>query len=225
MSRESYAEAFRKVTGRPLVALPQLAGRSDSEIFFESLALNDVAADATAQGGQDLLARYSWELGAAFAARRGLLTRNGQLLPGAAQAVQATAGLPGVVQTVLTGTIRPNAAEKLAAFGLDGLFDLEIGGYGSDVYPKGSLLLMSRSKAEDKYRARIPLNATVYIADSDRDVEAAKIAGVACLAVASGRSTAADLRAVGAEIVLADLGDTAAVIAAVNRLTGVAAAR
>jgi phosphoglycolate phosphatase-like HAD superfamily hydrolase len=225
VSRESYAEAFRKVTGRPLVALPQLAGRSDSEIFFESLALNDVAADATAQGGQDLLARYSWELGAAFAARRGLLTRNGQLLPGAAQAVQATAGLPGVVQTVLTGTIRPNAAEKLAAFGLDGLFDLEIGGYGSEVYPKGSLLLMSRAKAEDKYRARIPLDATVYIADSDRDVEAAKIAGVACLAVASGRSTAADLRAVGAEIVLADLGDTAAVIAAVDRLTGVAAAR
>jgi phosphoglycolate phosphatase len=225
VSRESYAEAFRKVTGRPLVALPQLAGRSDSEIFFESLALNDVAADATAQGGQDLLARYSWELGAAFAARRGLLTRNGQLLPGAAQAVRATAGLPGVVQTVLTGTIRPNAAEKLAAFGLDGLFDLEIGGYGSEVYPKGSLLLMSRAKAEEKYRARIPLNATVYIADSDRDVEAAKIAGVACLAVASGRSTAADLRAVGAEIVLADLGDTAAVIAAVDRLTGVAAAR
>jgi phosphoglycolate phosphatase-like HAD superfamily hydrolase len=130
-----------------------------------------------------------------------------------------------VVQTVLTGTIRPNAAEKLAAFGLDGLFDLEIGGYGSDVYPKGSLLLMSNAKAGDKYRARIPLDATVYIADSDRDVEAAKIAGVACLAVASGRSTAADLRAVGADIVLADLGDTAAVIAAVDRLTGVAAAR
>jgi phosphoglycolate phosphatase-like HAD superfamily hydrolase len=184
-----------------------------------------VAADATAQGGQDLLARYSWELGAAFAARRGLLTRNGQLLPGAAEAVRATAGLPGVVQTVLTGTIRPNAAEKLAAFGLDGLFDLEVGGYGSDVYPKGSLLLMSHAKAGDKYRVKIPLDATVYIADSDRDVEAAKIAGVSCLAVASGRSTAADLRAVGADVVLADLGDTAAVTAAVDRLTGVAAAR
>lgn len=225
MSREAYAEAFRKVTGRPLVALPQLAGRSDSEIFFESLALNDVAADATAQAGQDLLARYSWELAAAFATRRGLLTRNGRLLPGAAEAVSATAGLPGVVQTVLTGTIRPNAAEKLAAFGLDGSFDLEIGGYGSDVYPKGSLLLMSRAKAEDKYRTRIALETTVYIADSDRDVEAAKIAGVSCIAVASGRSTAADLRTAGADVVLADLGDHRGLLAAVDRLTGVPAGR
>ena len=30
------------MTGRPLAALPQLAGRSDTEIFFESLYLNDV---------------------------------------------------------------------------------------------------------------------------------------------------------------------------------------
>src|SRR5215813_14948510 len=41
VSRDAYAEAFRRVTGRPLVALPQLAGASDSEIFFESLALNE----------------------------------------------------------------------------------------------------------------------------------------------------------------------------------------
>src|SRR3984957_4798397 len=86
VSREAYAEAFRRVTGRPLVALPQLAGRSDSEIFFESLALNDAPPQRSSEGGQDMLARYIWELQEAFAARRDLLTRNGRLLPGALEA-------------------------------------------------------------------------------------------------------------------------------------------
>jgi phosphoglycolate phosphatase len=222
VSREAYAEAFRRVTGRPLVALPQLAGRSDSEIFFESLALNDVASGSEL-AGQELLAKYTWELAEAFGARRDLLTSNGRLLPGAAEAAQATAALPGVVQSVLTGTIRPNAVLKLEAFGLAPLFDLEIGGYGADAYPKGSQLLSCRTQAEEKYHARIAVEATVYVADSGRDVEAARIAGVPCIAVASGRSTASDLSAAGADVVLADLSDTAAVVTAIDRLTQMAA--
>jgi phosphoglycolate phosphatase len=203
------------------VALPQVAGRSDSEIFFESLALNDVAVDGSEHGGQELLARYAWELAAAFSARREQVTTHGRLLPGALQAARATAGLPGVVQSVLTGTIKPNAAEKLRAFGLADYFDLDIGGYGSDVYPKGSQLLQCRTRAEEKYQLPIAGEATVYIADSGRDVEAARISGVRCIAVASGRSTMADLR--GADVVLADLSDTAQVVQAVDRLTGVPA--
>lgn len=223
VSRDAYAEAFRRVTGRPLVALPQVAGRSDSEIFFESLALNDVEADTSEHSGQELLARYAWELAAAFSARRDQVTTNGRLLPGAEESVRATAGLPGVVQSVMTGTIKPNAAEKLDAFGLAGYFDLDIGGYGSDVYPKGSQLLMCRSRAAEKYQVPLSVEATVYIADSGRDVEAARISGVRCIAVASGRSTMADLRGAGADVVLPDLTDVAQVVRAVDRLTGVPA--
>src|SRR5262245_13782704 len=58
VSRDAYAEAFRKVTGRPLVALPQLAGASDSEIFFESLALNEALPRSGQNEENDLLARY-----------------------------------------------------------------------------------------------------------------------------------------------------------------------
>jgi phosphoglycolate phosphatase len=225
VSREAYAAAFRRVTGRPLVALPQLAGRSDSEIFFESMALNDVPSDGEAQASQELLSRYLFELEVAFAARAELLTTNGQLLPGARAAVAATAALPGVVQSVMTGTIRPNAVGKLRAFDLDRYFDLDVGGFGADAYPRGSHLLNLRSQAEQKYRVQIAPAATVYLADSNRDAEAARIAGVRCVAVASGRSTAPELAAAGADLVLADLTDTAAVTAAVDRLTGVPAGR
>jgi phosphoglycolate phosphatase len=215
VSRGAYADAFRRVTGRPLVALPKTAARSDSEIFFEALALNAGGSG----GGQDLLARYTRELEAAFAARLDQLGAQGRVLPGAQEAVAAVADLPGVVQSVLTGTIRPNAVAKLRAFGLDQFFDFEIGGYGSEIYPMGAQLLRSRGRASEKYRTDIGVDATVYIADSGRDVEAARIGGARSVAVASGRSIAGELREAGADVVLDDLTDTEAVVRTVDHLT------
>ncbi len=225
VSRDAYADAFRRVTGRSLAALPQLAGRSDTEIFFESLYLNDVPTGEDEVADAELLARYCWELEAAFALRQDELLQQGRLLPGALDAVTAAASLPGVVQTVLTGTIRPNAAAKLRAFGLDRFFDLEVGGYGSDAYPRGSLLLLVKSQAAEKYGAPVSDQSAVYIADAVRDVEAAAIGGARCIAVATGRATGPELRDAGADLVLTDLSDTNQVIAAIDRLTMVPADR
>jgi len=225
VSREAYADAFRRVTGRPLAALPQLAGRSDTEIFFESLYLNDVATGEDEVADAELLARYCWELEAAFALRQDELLQQGRLLPGALDAVTAAAGLPGIVQTVLTGTIKPNAVAKLRTFGLDRFFDLEIGGYGSDAYPRGSLLLLVKNQAAAKYRSPVTDESAVYIADTVRDIEAAAIGGARCIAVATGRSTVPELSDAGADLVLPDLSDTNQVIAAIDRLTMVPADR
>jgi phosphoglycolate phosphatase len=225
VARDAYADAFGRVTGRPLAALPQLAGRSDTEIFFESLYLNDVPIGADEVADAELLARYCWELEAAFALRQDELPEVGRLLPGARAAVTAAADLPGVVQTVLTGSIKPNAICKLRAFGLDRLLDLEIGGYGSDAYPRGSLLLLVRGQASEKYGTAITEDATVYIADTVRDVEAASVGGARCIGVATGRATAAELREAGAHLVLTDLSDTDQVITAIDGLTRVPAGR
>jgi phosphoglycolate phosphatase-like HAD superfamily hydrolase len=224
VSREAYAEAFRRVIGHPLVALPQTVGRTDSEIFFEALALNEEETGpppgpADAAGQQELLARYFTELAASFGRRRQMLTTAGRALPGARESLNTVAGLRGVIQSVLTGTIEPNAVAKLQAFRMDQFLDLEIGGYGSDVYPMGAQLLRSRGRASEKYRADIGAQACVYIADSVRDVEAASIGGARSVAVASGRSTAGELREAGADLVLPDLADTGAVAAAVEQLT------
>jgi phosphoglycolate phosphatase-like HAD superfamily hydrolase len=245
ITREAYAEAFRRVTGRPMRQLPQLPGRMESEIFFDALALNEAVppagtvaagrggaasaagtagtASAAGTGGEELLARFTFELARSFASRRDLLREQGRLLPGAAEAVAEVGAGPGVVQTVLTGTIKPNAIEKLRAFGLEQFFDVEIGGYGSQVYPKGAQLMMTRSRAADKYGTRFDEHTTVYIADSSRDVAAARTGGARCLAVATGRSSVGELRKAGADAVFDDLSDTAAVVQAVDRLTLAAA--
>ena len=217
VTRAAYAEAFGAVAGRPLVRLPQMAGQSESESFFDALALNgvDMSADGTADR---LLKPFSAALATAMQARRDDLLTQGQLLPGAAGALAAVAKLDGVVQTVLTGSSKPNAMLKLRAFGLDGFLDFGIGGYGSEAYPKGTLLRVARQRAAEKHRVSFEESATVYIADSPRDVDAARIGGARSLAVASGRATAAELRDAGADAVLPDLTDAAALTAAITRL-------
>ncbi|MDX6395179.1 MAG: hypothetical protein QOJ73_6242 [Streptosporangiaceae bacterium] len=241
VTRVAYAEAFRRVTGRPLVQLPQMAGRIESEIFFDALALNEAAVGVpparkhgspgssgspgwTVSGSDDLLARFTGELAASFGARRDLLAQQGRILPGAWDAVSEVAHRHGVVQSLLTGTIKPNAVEKLRAFGLEGFFDFEVGGYGSEVYPKGAQLLMTRARAAEKYGVAFDESSTVYIGDSCRDVEAARMGGARSIAVASGRSTVGELRGAGADVVFADLADTAAVVQAIDQLTMLRAA-
>ena len=219
VDRAAYAEAFRATTGRPLVQLPQMAGRTDSETFFEALAVNATGPQPGDPAGEELLGRFAAQLAAAYRARRDLITKQGRLMPGARNAVARVWRLSGLVQTVLTGAIRPNAFEVLRAFGLDRYLDTEIGGYGSEVYPKGALLLNARGRAAEKYRADFTERTTLYIADSTRDVEAALIGGARSIGVASGRSAAGELRDAGADVVLDDLADTEAVLAAVDRLT------
>jgi phosphoglycolate phosphatase-like HAD superfamily hydrolase len=117
---------------------------------------------------------------------------------------------------VLTGTSRPNAAQKLRAFGLEKYVDISIGGFGSEAYPRGTLLRVARQRAEEKYGFQLPDGTTVYIADSPRDVEAARVGGAISVAVASGRSTTGELRDSGADYVLADLTDTARLVAIIT---------
>ena len=138
------------VAGRPLIRLPQLAGRSESEIFFDALALNgvDVLADGEAER---MLEPFGAELAAALQARSDDLASQGLLLPGAADALAAVAKLDQVVQTVLTGNGKANAMLKLRAFDLDGFLDFDIGGYGSEAYPRGTLLRVARQRASDKH--------------------------------------------------------------------------
>lgn len=193
-----------------------MAGRSEPETFFDALALNGVSLTDGAES-ERLLAPFGAELATSLAARRDLLTTQGQLLPGAAGSLAAVAGLKNTVQSVLTGSSRPNATLKLRAFGLERYVDLSVGGFaGSEVYPKGALLRVARQKAEEKYGVSFAEAATVYIADSPRDVEAAMIGGARSIAVASGRASMTELRDAGADAVLPDLTDTASLVALVS---------
>ncbi len=213
LAREVFADAFRAVTGRPAAALEAgmvaTAGRTDTEIALEVLALHGVA------DGERHLGAYAEALAAALAARVELIRQRGRALPGAAAALWALAASPGVVQSLLTGNIEPNARLKLAAFGLGRGVDFDVGAYGSDDGHRPNLVEVARRKAAAKYGIAFGPASTVLIGDTPLDVLAGREGGARVVAVASGRSTVAELRAAGADAVLADLVDTDALLRAV----------
>nr|WP_236700579.1 haloacid dehalogenase-like hydrolase [Allosalinactinospora lopnorensis] len=218
VTRAAYAEAFERVTGEPLVYLASMSGRTDSEIFFEFLARNQVELGA----GEEPLPDFIEALGEAFARRRDQLSAKGRAMPGAQTALAAVAGLEDTVQSVVTGTIMANAVAKLSAFGLDGYLDLSIGGFGSEHYPKASLIQFTRMRAAEAHGVPFPESGTVYITDSVRDVEAAVIGHATPIAVVSGSSSESQLRAAGAKYVLDDLTASRALVDAVLQATSAA---
>src|SRR6266702_2294071 len=120
-----------------------------------------------------------------------------------------------VVQSVLTGNVRPMAEMKLGALGLDAHLDLAIGAYGESHEARAELVHLARDNAARSYGADFSGPATVLVGDTPLDVAAALETGARAVAVATGGSTAAALAESGAHAVLPDLTDTPAVLAAI----------
>ena len=125
------------------------------------------------------------------------------------------AGRVSVVQSVLTGNVRPMAEMKLSALGLDGDLDLEVGAYGEAHEVRAELVHTARANATRKYGTDFSGAATVLVGDTPLDVAAALQTGARVVAVATGGTTAAMLAESGAHTVLPDLTDTQAVLSAI----------
>ena len=213
VGREMFRDAIEAVVGRPpddaMLATVAFAGRTDLEIALELLETSGVA------DGERHLPALVDALAVALAARRAALPTRGRALPGAREALAALHGLPGTVQSVLTGNVAANAAVKLGAFGLERFVDLDVGGYGSDHRERPRLVGVARARAAAKYGWEFAPAETVLIGDSPLDVAAALASGARCVAVASGWATADELAAAGADAVVEDLTGTDRVIHAI----------
>jgi phosphoglycolate phosphatase-like HAD superfamily hydrolase len=120
-------------------------------------------------------------------------------------------------QSVLTGNIRSVAEVKLAALGLREWLDLCIGAYGDDHEDRTELVEVARRRAaavHGRSAAAFDGTATVVIGDTPLDIAAALAAGARAVGVATGSYSARDLATAGADAVLPDLTDTAAVLRA-----------
>ncbi len=230
-----YSAVFAQMFGRPAEVLAPMAGRTDRAIILQTLTMAGVPeprrhVDPFIAG---LTAR-------APSAREAVALR-GHALPGAAAALAALASGRSleaagfgrdrrVHQSVLTGNIRPVAEVKLAALGLRDPLDLRIGAYGDDHEERTELVRVARRRATAAHvRSACPAGfqgpATVVVGDTPLDISAALAAGARAVGVASGSSSAAELRAAGAHFVLPDLVDTRRVLTAILSLGGVGRVR
>jgi phosphoglycolate phosphatase-like HAD superfamily hydrolase len=113
----------------------------------------------------------------------------------------------------------PRAAGALA-FGLEGVTDFEVGGYGSDDEVRANLVAIAQARAAAKYGETFDKANTVLVGDTPRNVRAGRDGGARVVAVATGADCVESLCAAGADVVLPDLSDTRAVTEAVTSLAG-----
>ncbi|MFB7470771.1 HAD family hydrolase [Kitasatospora sp. NPDC056184] len=203
-----YPRAFERLTGRPALHRVATAGRTEPDIMAELFARHGVS-----EVEPDLVTA---ELTSQLHGLATELRTVGRVLPGVVETLRALGAEREVAQSVLTGNVRANAALKLGLFGLAEFMDLAVGAYGDDAHERAVLVPVARRRAAAAYGHGFEAAATVLIGDTPRDVQAGRAGGARVVAVASGASSAAELRAAGADAVLADLRDTAAVLRAVR---------
>jgi phosphoglycolate phosphatase-like HAD superfamily hydrolase len=209
LGRDAFLEAFEAVAGKPAERLVPFAGRTDLEIALDLLEVAGI------KDADRLLERFGHALAEAMARREGELRERGRALPGAAAALERLGAEPGLLQSLLTGNIEPNAFVKLSAFGLERHLDFEIGAYGSDHRRRGQLVAIALARAARKHGDELQPSDVVVIGDTPLDVQAAHEGGARALGVATGPYDEAALRDAGADAVLADLADVPRLAAAV----------
>jgi phosphoglycolate phosphatase-like HAD superfamily hydrolase len=204
VSKEIYANAFKALAGRDAVLPAPTEGRTDRAIMREMFIRHGLPVP-----GWESAQRALEEAGRG---REEDLRRRGRVLPGVQEALKALAADSEVCSSVLTGNIAANARVKLRAFGLDGLLDLSVGGYGEDSEDRAQLVDAAQTRIHAAYGVAMMVS-TVLIGDTPRDVQAAHDGGAQCVAVASGIHSVAELRAAGADFVVPDLTDTEGLLA------------
>ncbi|MET9629190.1 haloacid dehalogenase-like hydrolase [Lentzea sp. NPDC006480] len=203
-----YGDAFRTAFGRDLEGPVDLGGRTELAIIARVLHQHGI--EHTDEASQ-LLANA---LANAFESRRRELPDHSDVLPGVREALEHFANDPRVHQGVLTANLKTVARIKLEAFGLEHLIDWDVSAFGDEHADRAELVTFARKRAQH-LRVFAP-DEVVLIGDTPNDVYAATTAGVRLVAVATGHSTAEELREAGATTILDDLGDTAALTRAVT---------
>jgi phosphoglycolate phosphatase-like HAD superfamily hydrolase len=196
--REAFHGAFVEVFGvaATIDGIP-LGGNLDRAIARAALRREGVD-DRTIDGGLDDLMRA---LGRRYDPSAVVP------LPGVTAAVEAAA--PGHVLGVLTGGAQGVARRKLEVCGVHHL--LSVGAFGCEAEVRAELVHLAARRA-----GGVPMSEVTLVGDTPLDVAAARAAGCAVVAVATGRWSIDDLAGTDPDAVLADLTDPEAFLAALD---------
>lgn len=206
--RAVYLDIVRALLGvEDPVVPPPGGGLPESRMMVELLMANGADGRLAEHLAPSALGRF----------RRALTPEavrdHGALLPGAKESLTEFSRMRGVTMSVATGNLRTVAEAKLAAFGLDTMVDLAIGGFGEGAGDKTRIVETARLRAGPNPEEPHPAHLTVLVGDALSDAEASSVSAV--LGVASGRASTRELSEAGATRVIEDLRDIDAVVASV----------
>ncbi len=187
----------------------EVAGRTDSIIMADAFNACGRTMDADVMGRvRDVYC----------VALRDELTLDGFTprgeLPGIRPLLDTLAVRPDVSLALLTGNFRQSAEIKLAQYDLWRYFPW--GAFGEEAFDRHDLLPVALERHRAAGGAPLAPADVVIIGDTPHDVSCALRGGARVIAVATGHFSTDQLRASGATHVFADLGDTPAVLAALD---------
>ena len=184
------------------------AGKTDRQIILETFAERD--HDELISSIDHFTTTYVEVL----TSRRDAFLARCRVLEGVVPALERLT-TADVIQSVLTGNLQPIAKIKLGLMGLTRFLDLDIGAYGSDHHRRTELVPIAAARAAQRYGRAFAGTDVVVIGDTPHDIDCGRATGARTIAVATGPFSTDALRAHGADIVLENLADTDAVIAAI----------
>jgi len=129
----------------------------------------------------------------------------GRVLPGAVDLLEALSLREDICVGLLTGNVADGAAAKMRHYGLDRHF--AFGAYGCDHADRNLLGPVAMERAAVHAGRSFSAEETLVIGDTPKDVACAHAIGAPCLAVATGKFSAEQLRACGADRVVQGLDD------------------
>lgn len=173
---EEAAALAGQLTSVPRVVM---SGKTDPQILREIFA----AASLTDDHIDGILPAAVSAAEVALAAAERELREHGVVLPGVVALLERLRATPGVRQTLLTGNLAPNAAVKVAAFGLAGFFDAEVGAYGSDHADRLELVPIALDRVHQLRGEAYAPHEVWVVGDTANDVACARAGGVRCLLV------------------------------------------
>ena len=157
-----------------------MSGKTDPQILreiFRAAALADEHIDT-------LLPDAMAAAEQALADAEHELRETGHVLPGVVELLRAAATTPRAsARRCSPATSPPNAAVKVAAFGLTEFFDAEVGAYGTDHADRLELVPIALERVARFRGERYDPDEVWVVGDTANDLACARAGGVRCLLV------------------------------------------
>ena len=207
------AHAAQEVFGvRDGLGSISMAGRTDSWIVAQMAADHGVAADA------ETLSRFHHAYVSHLLREITAPGHRKGVLPGVQMLLETLAARVNPHMALLTGNFRRGAQIKLEHFDLWRFF--RSGAFGDRSSDRNALLGAAIDHVAETGGPRVLPAEVIIVGDTPLDVAVAVAGGARSLGVATGPYDARTLRESGADVVLEDLSDQGAVLAALGVVSG-----
>jgi phosphoglycolate phosphatase-like HAD superfamily hydrolase len=138
--------------------------------------------------------------------------REGRVLPGIVELLDALHRREDCVLGLLTGNIEKGAELKLSHYGVWDYF--EFGAFADDHVDRNKLGPVAHSRAVEKHGISFDARYVYVLGDTPRDIDCARAAGFVAVAIATGSYGKDELAAHQPDFLFEDLSDTKGVMEA-----------